>query len=61
MGCGYEDDKAEFLINTFELKVVFPYVCIGKPYTCNVLRHYPILHKIALWVPACICVALLCM
>ena len=34
MGCGYEDDKAEFLIKTFELKC-FPYVC--RPYTCNVL------------------------
>ena len=39
MGCGYEDDKAEFLINTFELKIVsHNYVCIGKPYSCNVLR-----------------------
>ena len=25
MGCGYEDDtEAEFLISTFELKIVFP-------------------------------------
>ncbi len=24
MGCGHEDDKAEFLINIFELKTVFP-------------------------------------
>ena len=48
MGCGYEDDKVEFLINTFELKIV-SHVCIGKPYTCNVLcprahkrdDHYP--------------------
>ena len=26
MGCGYEDDKAEFLISTFELKIVFPII-----------------------------------
>ena len=38
MGCGYEDDKAEFLIITFELKIVFPICLYGKPYTCNVLR-----------------------
>ena len=37
MGCGYEDDKAEFFNNTFELKIV-SHVCTGKPYTCNVLR-----------------------
>ena len=30
MGCGYEDDKAEFLISTFELKIVFPQECINK-------------------------------
>ena len=29
MGCGYEDDKAEFLINTFELKIVFP-ICLYR-------------------------------
>ena len=27
MGRRYEDDKAEFLINTFELKIVFP-ICL---------------------------------
>ena len=35
-------NKNRFLINTLELKLwyfeVFPYVCIGKPYVCNVLR-----------------------
>ena len=29
MGCEYEDDKAEFLINTFELKIVFP-ICLYR-------------------------------
>ena len=29
MGCGYEDDKAEFLISTFELKIVFP-ICLYR-------------------------------
>ena len=29
MGSGYEDDKAEFLINTFELKIVFP-ICLHR-------------------------------
>ena len=31
------------LIHTLELKIwhfkVFPYVCIGKPYVCNVYAH----------------------
>ena len=29
MGCGYEDDKAEFFIITFELKIVFP-ICLYR-------------------------------
>ena len=36
MGCGYEDDKAEFLINTFEL-MSFPYL-YREAIHCKVLR-----------------------
>ena len=61
-----EDCTWGFLIHAFELKLwhfeAFPYVCIGKPYVCNVLRlritgeawarahkrddHYPIWSKL---------------
>ena len=59
MGCGYEDDKAGFMINTFELKIVFP-TCLCREaihlqrlrtfwlHTCAYERddHYPICSKL---------------